>query len=440
MAQYISVKKEQQTNKHAPLAIMLCLLLLFSSLFITSSVFADTEVSLLVLPYSPDNMASLPMIMGSSETACSYYEDENLYCFCYPTYTGSDRYNVLLCYDSTSSNSPISFYKYNSGTVSTNTPSSWNVNSTYNIKYYGQWNNFPASNVNLDNVPVYSDLNTGLEAVRSYIDNPPPSGDITNNGNAIIVVNPGNVAYIGYNSATFNFLINLDKPVSNFSSNARYGFATELPSGVLTFTPSSGNSLPLRKSVPDLLGRSATWVGSVDTDTIGYFIVYNPVYDLNGNTNKPIRVTVTLGYMNVTQFPLTATDIGGDIVSSGNSDNFYISDGMQGGTDLPSYIYSNTDQSGNVTTSPALTVPVTPYNYTEPSNGSAESGLQGFLQQILDLLSAPIKHIQNLYNSAVSFFNYLTSLWSWLPPELITIITSALVVLVVIGVVKFLWK
>ena len=122
MAQYIFAKRKQQTIKHAPLAIMLCLLFLFSTFVNPSFVFADsgnfTEVttvthsgaptvdefnnSNLIVKNANNNYWAYCFRNSSGETRHNYY--------CFYTY-GTNQYKILFFTDNTSSNL---LYQYNS--------------------------------------------------------------------------------------------------------------------------------------------------------------------------------------------------------------------------------------------------------------------------------------------------------------------------------------
>ena len=109
-------------------------------------------------------------------------------------------------------------------------------------------------------------------------------------------------------------------------------------------------------------------------------------------------------------------------------------------SDTDYYFYDSTSN----TSRPAISIDNGGYNVENESTGTyidnGDSTINGLINKILEFLSAPIKHIQNLYNSAISFFNNISLLWSWLPDELVTLLVSAISVIVIIGVIKFLWK
>lgn len=64
--------------------------------------------------------------------------------------------------------------------------------------------------------------------------------------------------------------------------------------------------------------------------------------------------------------------------------------------------------------------------------------LDSFVEQVLGLLSAPISHIQQLIQSGENFFSVFSHLFDWLPSDVSGVISSALIVMVVIGVLKML--
>lgn len=62
--------------------------------------------------------------------------------------------------------------------------------------------------------------------------------------------------------------------------------------------------------------------------------------------------------------------------------------------------------------------------------------LDSFVTQVLGLLTAPISHIRQLITTGSEFMNTLGGLFTWLPEPVISVVVSALIVMVVIGIFK----
>lgn len=233
-------------------------------------------------------------------------------------------------------------------------------------------------------------------------------------------------------------------------TNQAYWFSNSLPeidettipaSGAITITWQKGGNT-------NIFGQTQSMVSSISgTSTGRYLYVYNPPvhYKWSGSSNPTASETVN--------YPMVIDGVS-------DSDNFYVYDSIarlvdfnQGGT-----------VAGTVTGEPGIgtvsggSISVTTSDgsiYVQTSGGSTDisganggslaeniSGLQqtldNFVSQFVKLLSAPISHIQQLISSGSDFFEVMTGLFDWLPSEVSGVIVSALVVMVVIGVIKML--
>ena len=429
MAQSISVKRKQQTNKHAPLAIMLCLLFLLSSF---SFSFADYTEGFLIAENGESYEISTSLWVTNRESETFYY-----------AVVGTDLY---ACVKGDLRSSNLTLYTGSNTRIG--------VLNSYDTTYDFTYRNYSSQGTNAN-----ATLNSGLtrfsskelffDAVNTYLEGSSGSGSWS--GSATVSVEAGCVAYIlvdgGTASLTTTFpeLSKLSRPL--WTSGSTYSFENDLPSSGKVFSSTSGTLIDWlipAGAKTDLLGRTYQAGRPLsDLPSGQYLVVYNPVY--RGYNNNGVGIMSPTIYVHlsnygaVRQFRLTASYNGG-LIESTSEDGYTSWFDSIGEEELdangnPIYVEHKTDG----TTSTAISIPAGGGNIIV-DNSNSDNSIGGLIQNILNLLSAPIKYIQNLYTSAVEFFNYLSSLWSWLPPEVTTIIGSALAVLVVIGVVKFLWK
>lgn len=444
MAQYISVKRKQQINKHAPLAFMLCLLFLFSSFTFS---FADSLVELPIYSsgMSADNGILLNQSGSSNNTSYASTKDDT-FLFFLPNSNSPDTYYTIgmIC-----SGSGISAY---SNTYYNNSWHSWTSINTNNQQYDSEFGFYfltlGAAQISIVNssIPYYTTSKAAIEATFNSL-----TGGGSWSGSATVSVEAGCVAYILVDggtatlSTTFPELSKLSRPL--WTSGSTYSFENDLPSSGKVFSSSSGTLIDWlipASAKTDLLGRSYQGGRPLsDLPSGQYLVVYNPVYrgydDKGVGIMSPTIYVSLSNYGAVRQYRLTASYNGGLIEST--SDDGYsswfdsIGEEELDANGNPLYI----EHLANGTTQTAISIPSGGGNIV--INGdNADNSIGGLLERLLSLLTAPIKYIERLYNSAVQFFDYLSSLWGWLPVEVTSIIGAALAVLVVIGVVKFLWK
>lgn len=263
---------------------------------------------------------------------------------------------------------------------------------------------------------------------------------------------------LGQSGTMYSFdLISKSEEYSNVGdnpfpdTNQSYWFDNSLPETEETTIPSS-SAITIQWQKGDktnIFGQTQDMKASISgTSTGRYLYIYNPPahYKWSGSNNPTASETVN--------YPVTI-----DGVSSG--DNFYIYDSRailydfnQGGK-VQGTVTGETGY-GSVSTDGAISV-VTSNGaiYTQNSGGSTDiSGANGgsiaeninglketldnFVNQFIQLLSAPISHIQQLIQSGNSFFEVFSGLFDWLPSEVSGIIISGLIIMIVIGVLKML--
>lgn len=232
-----------------------------------------------------------------------------------------------------------------------------------------------------------------------------------------------------------------------WDSTQRYWFTDTMPAVGSTITNSeTGILIPWDKTGnTDLFDRSKSAVASLSgTSSARYMVIYNPAYHmfnmfLSGNKtepNLPVSIsgipqgsTISLFKMDESMHltsGLTSEFISdaGSAVATGSAlnitDSFVDNDGNS--------VVQNSGGANDIHESPGIISYIVAINDT----------LDNFTDQFVQLLSAPITHIQQLVISGSNFFTVFGSLFTWLPVDVYQIIIGAFVVMVVIGVIKLL--
>lgn len=462
MAQYISVKRKQQTNKRAPLAITLCLLLLFSSF---SFIYANGigELESLGISYTLNNNTIVSGNTFNIANGSGYPVKIN--------FSQNGVYEISFDF-ACPTNSNYKLMAWNGG----NTVDLFTYSDTGTLAANGRSVTIPQGSCSLT-LHVESVVSDPVSALQFYvvksdgssassytgtISNFSISGEgsgIVDVGSKTLTCEPGYAVYILTNGGsielthTFSVYSNLFNGGWGKYNTQRIGISeSRVPSSGYVFGANTGSVIPWTKlSTADSNALGQTKVGhflySNCPDDGRYVVVYNPVWafddDVTSNVNNTITIEVS-NFCGANKFALRNT-LGNNGVVEGSSPDDYENFKSTGGGDMiqgdgDSLVWYDASRDGSTSDmGTPQNFPDSPYNDTS-STPPNSSSIGSMLEQIIELLKAPIQHIQRLYNSAVGFFNYLVSLWGWLPPELVAIITSALAVLVVVGVVKFLWK
>lgn len=438
-------------NKHdhkRVLCILLCVLVIFSLINIS---FADSNTVTIVPMYiatTGNEVFDNGIVVNEPWISSTYYRNavsssnNSTYIFGYPSSTGyyiymvsQEEFTAYRADDQNQNSKWFSEFSSNAG-----------LSGTELEGYYTYQFNAKSTTNTIFNVPLYSTLSEGIEAINEYIEN-----NQAWSGPATVSVEAGCVAYILVDGGTANLtttfpeLSKLSRPL--WVSGSTYSFEDTLPSSDKVFSSTTGTLIDWlipASAKKDLLGRS--YVGGrplSDLPNAQYLVIYNPVYrgydDKGVGIMSPTIYVSLSNYGAVRQYRLTASYNGG-IIESTSEDGYTSWFDSIGEEELdangnPVYIEHKTDG----TTSAAINIPAGGGNIIIDTE-NADNSIGGLLQRLVNLLSAPIRYIEKLFNAGVGFFTMLASLWSWLPEEVSTIIASALVVLIVIGVVKFLWK
>lgn len=335
-----------------------------------------------------------------------------------------------------------------------------NFNSDYSL-YYRSPGNQIYYKLN-DSFPIFNGVPSGLSALRDFIDNG-GSSDSVYDFSTTVEVKPGTVLYIGVPtngalsmSGTTTFPVNstwlgLDKYPE---APQRVSRASSLPSAGTQF-PLSPNSKPNwqpSSQGSNLLGQNKNAYFSESTwsfEESGFLTFYNPYYfnpftdgssDQSSILNGSVYLTIS-GYSSIRSYPLKESVVSSGNITSDSPDNYesYSDPTIVDNGDGTGSITNWTNQDGS-TSSEA------PSNNGYNSAPAAQS-IEGYLSQIrntltkfandfIELVQAPISHIQQLISAGSGFMSALQGMYAWLPDQIQGYLISALTLIIAIGVFK----
>lgn len=436
--------------------------LLFLSIFIGSFFFNPFVFA------ESDSYFPLPIISSSSSYSdfynnslkiTSFSGDSSYYGVAVSVYSSLDLFafrvddKVYICGDADSVSSSSRFYyiiPYNSSILSDR------------ISFYDSSSNLNYGSISLVNLdsstflfPSVESLSSGLSAVRSFIDNGswPSSPSLTYENT--VTIEPGYILFAVTEGGSVDLTCTM--PVNNslnvvgipWDSTSRIAFGVDRPTDGTTYTVDNFGS---RINWGKMSGAPTNFLGLTkyafahydDLPSNGSFVaIMNPAYYgdsvVDPSINSPIYATFSAGgayvkYSMNTQLTLGVGGIMNPVITSdtGWTDYAIAIPETNGAVTTTDYVWNSTSAS-------AVEFPDGGQNDLSQSNNDVQ-GIGGLIGRIINLLSAPITHIQNLFNSGSTFMVWLSSLWGWMPEPVTAVLTSALIVLIVVGVIKFLWK
>lgn len=297
-------------------------------------------------------------------------------------------------------------------------------------------------------VAGFDTLSNALAGIRDYIDNQPPVID-PNDSISAFYLPAGNVAYINVSNTALPYSVTLRQDFEVLSSligepwnsNQTFGWAVAEPGPSMSYpryssVSFSDESVDWDKQAPtNVFGQTTNGVKvytgeSLPVDgqnlTAKYAVVFNPLYSrVMGRdqleTNKAIRIIVK-GAASIRVYPLTAT------VSMSGVSNVISGD----------YSTGDIEEQGGQT---HITWDKEPHfggNNEPPADESADNAIQRLLQGILGIFNRGGQAISSLINAGSEFMSNMGSLFSWMPPPLLDVVVSAVVLFVIIGVLKLL--
>lgn len=393
-----------------------------------------------VAQYSAASVQSVGVILipSYSSNIKIAASSDNVYCFAYKT-TALNNTNKIV-FASLQSGS-YGYYSQNSSNVS-RAPLTLSNGSLY----YSDPAYHPAeSAANTWAIPTFPSVEAGLAAVLDWIENPPGPAVTPHELNYVLPA--GNVLFVDIEGTDFNdYYLTMSTP-SYFSVSESSGFGTAIGySGQLLTDfslPITGTSVITwnGQGKANVAGKYNSWSYFHGASTgYKYLIIVNPFVDSSYDTQwsdygypSSFRynssITVKVDQANSAKiFPLTTqfqyVDGQGSISDSGGSDPLDVS------YDTDSESWVTTDQNG-LPSQPDLGG-----NTAASSSNNVHDFLENIANQITGFFSGAINAITTLVNSGSRFISQLSTLYSWLPPPVYSVLCAALIICITVGVIK----
>lgn len=298
----------------------------------------------------------------------------------------------------------------------------------------------------VSSLPIYESISAAAAAFSTW--SPSTSYAVPSS----LDIPPGYVLYLKANGE-YAFNLTCDFPVNSSAyslgwadDNRRLGFATELPAAGQAFHAYLGTAIEWQPIPPYAAGsppnalypisRHAAYSVSQSIANNGWIVFYNPnqtelTAGLDKLVNSTVHMTNISGFTDHRLYPLA---------QGWMSFDGYVAYGSTSLDDYGTYyVYTEDPDSG-------VSGWIDPEgNYVTPAPGGQNDDIEprsvieiieDFVGQVLELLSAPVSHIQQLVSAGSDFMRTLSQLYTWLPPEVSSTLISALIVVVVIGVFK----
>ena len=371
----------------------------------------------------------------NSDVAYAYYHNGDNICVCFASLATGEIYYTA------NNNNAYSVYL--------------GLNNDVGNIYYYPFNNFYLTDYN-PNVNIYNDINAACSAIKEYLLDPPvqPSGI-----NTSITIPRGNIAYIeinqsnfdgysayttmpsnsdlGFNVSSNTVLINQYWPLAN----QKWGFASSLPNNGDDINISSLSFIPWEKgSGTNILGQTQNAVASPigPFSASQYLVIFNPYYQsttaLNeivpGTLNNNDLIVYVDNVVSISMYQVT-TDFTvnngqGTMTNQITSDAYTGTPGEtasdpitwvdpEGGSSAPTISSGNTSSTGE---------------------GSFKAWLDGVIKSVVNVFQPAHDAIESLSSAVTNFASWLRALYIWLPAPVLSILTSAISIAIVIGVIK----
>lgn len=219
----------------------------------------------------------------------------------------------------------------------------------------------------------------------------------------------------------------------------KYSTGLSLPSGSTHFPLEGSLSLSWRASGSlDPLGRGYYATTNVLMSNSGYTCIYNPVFRQYGQGNNYFSnsaISFTGKISDIKLYKLSGSVVAGEGITSTAP--------VDPSSDPSSVLSGTINEDGSLTFTDGTgetAVPVAGGYNSLPGSESITDILQNFVRSFKLVFEAPIEAIRSLIGSASSFMSALGGLWVWLPAPVSSLLSSALVVMVALAVIRLLFK
>lgn len=356
--------------------------------------------------------------------------DTSTYVFAIPD-TDFWRYYAV----SVESNARIYWTIYSTSSTSNAIINTYDSNSGYYYKQFASINNTLGRT---PQVPIFDTEADGLLAVKDWIENPPVDTPLT--GAFSTTLQPGYAMYIDITN------LNPTVQLTQTTSVGYWGLGATQFCGVTSSIPNPITEDSVTQIIDwhgtgraDAYGKYTSWYSNLTVSGItsdhghAYFAIINPLNNTAPSTSGldvPALpngiITVNISNSNsVKIYPMSTTfNLGNYGSESGDVSATGVSDGSGGLTFVD-------DQTGDTY--------IQEYGgLTQPENTATtiHDFLQSIANSITGFFSGAIGAVSTLVNAGKDFFGVLVGLYAWLPPAVYAVLTSALVIVITIGVIK----
>lgn len=383
-------------------------------------------------PSAPFSDATLIFNTGGymDQRACSY-SSADVYSFAVGTSGGS----INIYFVSKTANSSIGNFSYHLN-------SHQSTNNTFTISdntgdwyYFKSWGFYDSSSYRLY-VPMYPTLQDGLDAIDATLEPPPPL-----TGEFSYSLPAGNVIFVDVTNLNVAVDLSQNTPISYWGLGATQfsGTVSSIPSSF--DLPISGTSIIswTGSGKADSFGKYSSWVSHATVSGITsdhnhlYYVVANPLqnnstagagYDVSSVANGDITIHVS-NSNSVKVYQLETSFNAGVYDSNSAGDTFTGSNNGSGGLSFTNDTTGNPDMpSFGGMTSP------------ESSASTIHDFLQNIATQISGFFSGAIGAVSTLVSAGRDFMQSVSGLYMWLPAPVYTVLTSAIILVITIGVIK----
>lgn len=323
------------------------------------------------------------------------------------------------------------------------------------------------SSFNDDSGIIFDFYQSGTKAFTGSIEisNVTFSSSSSSSYSDTFTLNPGQVVYIGFPiSAEYSITANTEMPKlssgGSWDAPQRWGASDSLPTSGTSFPASGSSKIPWQVVGSTNMfsqGVSAQWsISNTLPVGIRFIYIYNPwyyqeaisspsIYSSDGNltiNTNPITINVS-NYSAIRIYNLQQSVTG---------EGVYISNSTSGFTDYTDVIPSEESGTGEVeyqqyvdgtaSGDPSI-INGTNNNQYNPNPMTVTEHIQqvtqvlsNFANSLIELIKAPISHVANLIQAGSGFMASLRGMYAWLPVDIQGLVTSALTLVIGIGVFK----
>lgn len=304
-------------------------------------------------------------------------------------------------------------------------------------------------------IPIFNSESDGYAAVLDWIDNPPAPSETPHTLSYDLA--PGYVAFIDIHGlSNIGGSVNTSSAValapSDFiATNQLYGYTNSIPSSFNL--PLNGSmSYSWNASKLNVWGKSQQWfwTGTYSGGS-NYLFIANPTYSnlfgqqSNGTSMVLDNPSATNSYIHIFLrecYSIKIVSLKAEYSYDPALGSYGAIDNGSGDTIVDGTYDETTGQWQyvNQTTGEAVgsELPVGGENdiQTPTSSDSIIGWLQTISNQISGFFNGAVGAISTLVQAGSSFFRVLTGLYSWLPVSVLSVLTSALVLIITIGFIK----